>query len=141
MTPEKQDVPTDRGPAHYLRVAKRHLDKVLDAWSEPTDWADLATFGLYCLEALIRAASLVAGKGVVRTHWGKAEVADALHKEHGLTDVATLMADLNRARKANAYGDQEFNESDFNAEQIAIQIESFFDEVTFFVDARGRTEG
>lgn len=36
--------------AESLELAERHLEKVLAAAIEPTDWLDLALYGFYCLE-------------------------------------------------------------------------------------------
>src|SRR5438128_6359616 len=105
-------------PRHFLRIAQRHLGKVRDAQAEP-DWSDLGTYGLYCLEALVRAAALKSGETPIRTHWGKADQATNLHKKHGLPDITGLLQDLNQMRKAMAYGDEEFDESEYDAEDIA----------------------
>jgi hypothetical protein len=40
---------------------------------------------------------------------------------------------LNVARKAKAYGDEEFDESDYDATDIARQIEEYFSKVSAFV--------
>ena len=47
-------------PNHFLEIAKSHLKRVQNARVGP-DWSDLGTYGLYCLEALVRAAALKAG--------------------------------------------------------------------------------
>ena len=56
-----------------------------------------------------------------------------LHTDHGLPDISDLMSDLNSARKANAYGDDEFDEGEHDAEDVAIRIEEYFDSVSKFV--------
>src|SRR6266568_8053353 len=86
-------------PNHFLAIAKRHLERVQESW-DPPDWSDLGTYGLYCLEALVRAASLKAGETPIRTHWGKAEQASNLHQRHHLPDIEDLLTDLNTIRKA-----------------------------------------
>src|SRR5437764_14807617 len=91
-------------PRHFLKVAKKHLERVQDAW-DPPDWSDLGTYGLYCLEALVRAAALKAGETPIRTHWGKADQARNLHQQSNLPDVEELLSALNTIRKAEAYGD------------------------------------
>jgi hypothetical protein len=53
--------------------------------------------------------------------------------DHGLPDAATLLRDLNEARKAAAYGDVEA--PDLNAEDIAIQIEEYVEGVTELLEA------
>jgi hypothetical protein len=118
-------------PNHFLEVAARHLERVQASW-DPPDWSDLGTYGLYCLEALVRAASLKAGETPIRTHWGKADQANNLHERHKLPDIEDLLTDLNTIRKAEAYGDMDFNESDYDAEEIASRIESYFDDVSEF---------
>lgn len=118
-------------PNHFLQIARSHLERVLSAW-DPPDWSDLGTYGLYCLEALVRAASLKAGETPIRTHWGKADQARNLRQRHGLPDIEDLLTDLNTIRKAEAYGDMEFDESDYDAESIATSIEDYFDAVSEF---------
>jgi len=120
-------------PKHFLKVAGRHLERVRAAW-DPPDWSDLGTYGLYCLEALVRAAALKAGETPIRTHWGKADQAANLSQRHGLPDIARLLQDLNAIRKANAYGDSEVDESAFNAQDIAAEIEKYFDSVSRFCE-------
>jgi hypothetical protein len=94
----------------------------------------LGTYGLYCLEALIRAAALWSGETPIRTHWGKADQAKNLNNRQGLPDVADLLQDLNVMRKAMAYGDEDFDESEYDAENIADQIEDYFGKVSAFVN-------
>lgn len=118
-------------PPHFLAVAQRHLARVQAAW-DPPDWADLSTYGLYCLEALIRAAALKAGETPIRTHWGKADQARNLAKQHGLPDVSQLLEDLNALRKSEAYGDSEVDESQYDAEDISDEIEDYFHKVSDF---------
>ena len=36
-----------------LKLAQRHLEKVLVAWDAPTDWDDLSLYGFYCLASEI----------------------------------------------------------------------------------------
>ena len=118
-------------PEHYVSVAEKHLAKVKDAVDNSTDWDDLTTYGLYCLEACVVAAAIIKSLNLQnRTkHWGKGRLAKQLHRNHSLPDIEDLMEDLNEARKANAYGDEEFEEEDFDAEQIAGDIEEYFNKV------------
>jgi hypothetical protein len=45
-----------------LKLAQRHLERVLGAWEEaPTDWDDLSLYGFYCLEAAVEAGALHVG--------------------------------------------------------------------------------
>ncbi|MEX0614029.1 MAG: hypothetical protein WD738_08750 [Pirellulales bacterium] len=125
-------IPTD--PKYFLKLATRHLKRVQAAKDEP-DWSDLGTYGLYCLEALIRAAALKSRETPIRTHWGKADQAKNLAKKHGLPDISNLLSTLNVARKANAYGDEEFDESDHDADDIATEIEKYYDKIKAFVSA------
>ena len=120
-------------PKDFIDISRKHLVKVQAAWSTPTDWDDLTTYGLYCLEALVQAAGLSVGIPATRYHGDKVLNAKRLHDDHGLADVSDLMRELNEGRKANAYGDIEFEESDYDAEDIAQQIENYFDEVSSFV--------
>ena len=96
------------------------------------DWSDLATYGLYCLEALVRAAVLKVGLVPKTTHWEKVDQAKILTRKHKLPDISRLLKDLNVIRKANAYGDSEFDESDFDADKIAADIEDYYKRVSKF---------
>ncbi len=118
-------------PPHFIAVAQKHLARVQAAW-DPPDWSDLGTYGLYCLEALIRAAALKAGETPIRTHWGKADQARNLAKLHKLPDVSELLEDLNALRKSEAYGDSEVDESEYDPEDISDQIEDYFNKVSAF---------
>ena len=123
-------VPND--PKHFLGIAEQHFPRVQEA-RDQLDWTDLGTYGLYCLEALIRAAALKSGETPIRTHWGKADQAKNLHQKVGLPDVSDLLQDLNVMRKAMAYGDEEFDESDHDAEEIVRDIEDYLAKVSGFV--------
>ncbi len=118
-------------PRHFVKVAAEHLKRV-QAAKDPPDWSDLGTYGLYCLEALVRAAALKAGETPIRTHWGKADQARNLHQRHGLPDIEDLLNALNVLRKATAYGDMEFDESDYDAEDVSTRIEEYFNKVSKF---------
>ena len=123
---------TANDAASFVKIAERHLAKVRQARTGP-DWSDLGTYGLYCLEALIRAAALKSGETPIRTHWGKADQATNLHKKHGLPNIVDLLRGLNVARKAMAYGDEEFDESEYDAEDIVRQIEDYYQRVAAFI--------
>jgi len=110
-----------------LELAKRHLERVLAAWTEPTDWDDLSLYGFYCLEAAVEAAVLHFGLRTSKKHWEKVDLAEDLHKKRGLPDIGDLLRDLNDARKAAAYGDMD--RPDLDAEDIASQIEEYVDAV------------
>jgi hypothetical protein len=110
-----------------LKVAQRHLKRVLAAWDTPTDWDDLSLYGFYCLEAAVEAAAVHVGITTSRKHWEKADIADELHEKHGLPDVGQLLRDLNDARKAAAYGD--VPAPNLDAEDVASEIEIYVDAV------------
>ena len=121
-----------------LRIAQRHLERVLLAWHAPTDWDDLSLYGFYCLEAAVEAAALTLGIGdASKQHWKKAEVADMLQRQHGLPDVRQLLHDLNDARKSAAYGD--VPAPDLDAETVAGQIERYVEAVVS-LRARGTSQ-
>lgn len=121
-----------------LRLARRHLDRVLSAWTEPTDWDDLSLYGFYCLEAAVEAAALHFGLRTSKKHWEKVDVATELHEKKGLPDITDLLCDLNDARKATAYGDVE--RPDLDAENIASQIEQYVEAVAAHVAVGGDDE-
>src|SRR5687767_6909723 len=116
-----------------LDLARRHLERVLAAWDEPTDWDDLSLYGFYCLEAAVEAAALHLGLSTSRKHWEKADTARVLHQNHALPEVEQLLRDLNDARKAAAYGDIEQPE-DLNAEETASRIEEYVDAVSTLIE-------
>lgn len=115
-----------------LALARRHLERVLEAWDDPTDWDDLSLYGFYCLEAAVEAAARKFGVATSRKHWEKVDVAAILRDQYGLPDVEQLLRDLNDARKATAYGDIEGPE--LEAEEIATKIEEFVDAVAAVVE-------
>lgn len=117
-----------------LAIARRHLDRVLDAWDDPTDWDDLSLYGFYCLEAAVEAAARKVGIPVSKNHWEKLDVAANLHVQHGLPDVGSLLRNLNDARKATAYGDVDIPD-DLDAEEIATEIEEYVDAVAKLVES------
>jgi hypothetical protein len=121
-------------PTNFLQLAAKHLGKVQAARHGP-DWGDLAMYGLYCLEALVRAATLKDGEKPHTTHWEKVNQAKSLAKIHGFPNIDKLMRLLNDVRKAEAYGDEEFDESSHDANDIADQIAAYFDAVAKFVKA------
>ena len=117
-----------------LKLAQRHLDRVLGAWDTPTDWDDLSLYGFYCLEAAVEAAARHVGMKTSKKHWEKADVAGELHTNYGLPDVEQLLHDLNDARKSAAYGD--VPAPNLNAEAVASEIERYVDAVTSLVERR-----
>jgi len=118
-----------------LTLAAGHLKRVKAARKRP-DWADLAMYGLYCLEASVRAAVLKAGGHSTNTHWEKSDQASTLNKQYGLPRIDKLMRLLNEARKSEAYGDIEFDEGAHDADEIAGEIEEYYDAVTAFVSKK-----
>ncbi len=121
-------LPDPAEAARNLEVARRHLEHVLTAWDAPTDWDSPSVFGFYCVEAAVMAAAAHLGIETKRTHWGKADTAEVLAREHGLPDLTDLLDHLDDARKAVAYGDVEV--PDLDAEEVASAIEGFVEEVS-----------
>ena len=113
-----------------LEVARRHLEKVDDAWRVP-DWADLSLYGFYCLEACVVAAALHFGlPSAKRTHRAKVEQARQLAAAHGLPDIDDLLVELNDRRKFEAYGDIELPEDDDrDAQDLAAEVRDYFEAV------------
>lgn len=106
-----------------LELAQKHLDKVQNAWDDPTDWADLSLYGFYALEAAVDAACLHYGTDTSKTHVSRAEAAERLSSEYGLEDVSELLRDLNEARKSEAYGD--VTPPELDPEDVAVAIEEY----------------
>jgi hypothetical protein len=114
-----------------IALAREHLERVQAAWDNPTDWADLSIYGLYCLESAVEAAAIHARLRTSKKHWEKATIAGKLHKVRGLPDVERLVNDLNEARKAAAYGDVPAPALD--AESVAAEIEEYVEAVEAFL--------
>lgn len=91
------------GARDHLDLAEKHLEKVLAAWNEPTDWLDLTVYGFYCIENAVMAAALHLDVRVARSHPSKSSAARILHGSHRLPEVAPLLERLNQARKAVVY--------------------------------------
>lgn len=117
-----------------LKLACRHLARVLAAWPEPTDWDDLSLYGFYCLEAAVEAGAMHFGLRTSTKHWEKVDTATALHDKYGLPSIADLLRDLNDARKAAAYGDVEAPELD--AQTVAMEIETYVEAVTVLIEGK-----
>ena len=111
-----------------LQLAHSHLERVQTAAWDPADWANLSSYGLYCLEACIVAAALHLKRPRPGSHVAKGATARFLSKEHGLPDVEDLLADLNAMRKHQAYGDTEAPVG-LDPEDTACMIEAYVDVV------------
>ncbi len=111
-----------------FQLALSHLERVQVSWDDPIDWADLSSYGLYCLEASIVAAALHLRKRRPRNHHTKAGMAELLRKERDLPEIGHLLVDLNGMRKYMAYGDTNPPET-LNPEDTAAAIEHYVDAV------------
>ena len=107
-----------------LRLARSHRERVRAAVLGPTDWADLSTYGFYCLEAAVVAAALHLGWRRPSSHQAKVDAARTLRAEHELPDAAGLLYTLNQTRKHEAYGDTDRPE-DLHPGEIAASIEEY----------------
>ncbi len=103
-----------------LELARCHLARIQ---LDPEGLDDLSIYGLYCLEAAVEAAALHVQIKMTKQHWEKANVAYALHTQHGLPDIYDLLNDLNDSRKAVAYGDVEA--PDLDNEDVVNEIERY----------------
>ena len=110
-----------------LLLARDHLEDVLEAWNEPTDWKDLSVYGFHCLEAAVDAASMHVGLPTSRSHWKRVEAATELHDKWNLPDVSDLLRDLNDARKSHLYGD--IPDPGLDTEDVASRIEEYVNAV------------
>ena len=119
-----------------LTLAQRHLERVQDAWDEPTDWSDLALYGFYALEAAVDCAGLHFGISRDQGHRGRIILAKTL-SERGLDDVSDLLRDLNEARKSIAYGD--IGRPELDAEDVASRIEAYIESISALIE-RGRAQ-
>ncbi len=119
-----------------LTLARRHLERVQNAWREPTDWDDLALYGFYALEAAVDCAGLHFRISRGQGHRGRTSLAKTLSKR-GLDDVSDLLRDLNEARKSVAYGDIGLPELD--AEEVASRIEAYIESISALIE-QGRAQ-
>ena len=110
-----------------LSLAKDHLDRVLAARDEPTDWKDLSVYGFSCLEAAVDAVSMHIGSPTRRDHTNREHAAKEFHDRFGLPDVSGLLNELNDARKSELYGD--VPAPDLDAEDVASSIETYVNAV------------
>lgn len=106
-----------------LLLARDHLEKVLAARREPTDWKDLSVYGFHCLEAAVDAALMHLGLPTSRSHWMREAAAKELHDKLRLPDVSALLHDLNDARKSRLYGD--IPDPGLDAEDVASRVEEY----------------
>ena len=111
-----------------LQLARSHLERVQVSWDDPTDWADLSSYGLYCLEACIVAAALHLGQPRPSSHRAKVEMAELLSEGHDLPYIDGLLVDLNQMRKHEAYGDI-YPPENLSPEETAAAIEEYVDSV------------
>ena len=118
-----------------LKIARRHLEKVEAAWFDPADWADLAMYGFYCLEACVVAIALHLGQPRPKsTHPAKVALARSFAAAHDLPDIEQLLIALNDRRKFEAYGDVELAEDDdLDAQDVADEIRGYFEAVEAMV--------
>jgi hypothetical protein len=128
MSQEKAD--------HHLSVAKKHLDRVLPHIWDPDDEdrETAVTWAFYTYENLIVAAAEKANIGWRMTHWSKQEVAEEIHKR-GLVsvNVRDRLDELNELRKDVQYGEAGPDLKSYDLEDLANELEAFFDEVEKFV--------
>ena len=109
-----------------------HLQRVQASWDDPTDWTALSTFGFYCLEACVVAATLHLERQRPRNHPDKAREARRLATEYNLPDIGDLLVDLNDMRKHEAYGDVD-PPDDLHAKEIATAIEEYVEAMREFI--------
>ena len=118
-----------------IQLAEQHLRRVRSAVTDQVDWAELAIFGLHALEAAVDAVSLHFGWATPPWHTARQENATRLAAEHGLTPVATLLADLNEARKSEAYGDLTRPPS-LDPHEVAAAVEEYVASALELVDPK-----
>ena len=114
----------------HLDLANRHLEKVQAAWDDPTDWSDLAIYGFFCLENAAMAAAVHFGlkRKKAVSNRDKIQLANSLHRKHGLPSVGKLLTQLHRAEKYAVYGD--ITPPPLDPEDVAREIEEFVEAVS-----------
>lgn len=116
-----------------LDLARRHLERVQAAMREsPPGWADLATYGFYCLEAAVVAAANHFNWSIKPSHPDKAQAAQRLSREKEFPDIYDLLLELNDARKSIAYGDLPF--PPLKAEDVVGEIEQYVSQVEKLIE-------
>jgi hypothetical protein len=123
-------------PRQHLEIAEKHLERVRKAHEQsPLDWSVFTTYSLYCLEAALMGAAGAVKLRVAATHWDKGARAEELHKNHGLPDVSELLGNLNLGRKAEAYGDIEYDaEDELDEDKIIAEVEAYFEAVEQIIE-------
>jgi hypothetical protein len=119
-------------PDESLELARKHLSRVQESW-DPPEWLDLASYGLYAIEAAVVAAALHRGGSPKRTHWDKAATARDMATKEGLPEISDLMSELNEARKSRAYGDIAFP-AHLDAGDVARQVEEYVEAVAKYME-------
>ncbi len=120
-------------PRERLDLAREQLSRVRVAAFEPEDWAELSIWAFYALENAVIAAADHLHLPWERSHPSKVKVSRALHGDHGLPDVSSLLVELNELRKSEAYGEVQPSRS-MTTEDIVIAVEGFIEAVGQLVE-------
>ena len=115
-------------PRERLDLAREQLSRAQVAAFEPEDWAELSIWAFYALENAVIAAADHLQLPWEKSHPSKVKVSRALHREHGLPGVSSLLVELNELRKSEAYGEVQPSRS-MTAAEIVIAVEGFIEAV------------
>jgi hypothetical protein len=114
-------------------LSRIQLAKVQVAAQDPVDLSDLYLYGFVALENAVVIAAEHFGIATQKTHPSKAHAAEELHAKHGMTDVSSLLRDLNELRKAEEYGETR-PATTMTPEFIATAVEDFVNSVGALFD-------
>lgn len=106
-----------------VKLAEAHLARAKDNEDEE----EQVLWAFYALENAVTAAASHCRIEYTNAHWSKQAAAKRLSKDHGLPNVASLIGDLNDARKSTAYGD--VDDPGLDSADVLAQVEEYIKEV------------
>ena len=119
----------------HVARARRQLERVQVAASDPADAEEAVTWAFYAYENCVVALAEMHDRKWKKNHREKAELARHLYAD-GLVsrDVGDTLEELNRLRMDVAYDEPgpELQETDLEA--LADDLEGFMDEIALLVD-------
>jgi hypothetical protein len=115
-------------PLERLHLSRDQLSRAQVAALEPEDWAELSIWAFYAVENAVISAADHLQLPWEKSHPSKVKVSRALHGDHRLPDVSSLLVELNDLRKSEAYGEVQPPRS-MSAEDVVISVEEFIEAV------------
>lgn len=122
----------------HVGAAKKQLNRVLTViWDADDEDREIAvTWAFYAYENGVVAVAEKANIAWKTTHWNKLDVADEIHRR-GLVsvNVRQRLEELNELRKDVQYGEAGPDLKKYDLEDLAIELETFVNEVEKFVES------